>query len=36
MIYLFVKTYWKQLLIVAVLAAAVTGGVVAWNVHGDR
>lgn len=36
MIYLFIKAYWKQLLIVAVLAAAVTGGVVAWNVHGDR
>ncbi|WP_410738926.1 DUF2514 family protein [Citrobacter freundii] len=32
----FVKAYWKQLLIVSMLAALVAGGVVAWNVHGDR
>ncbi|HED5666410.1 TPA: DUF2514 domain-containing protein [Enterobacter kobei] len=36
MIWAFVKAYWKQLLIVAMLAALVIGGVVAWNVHGDR
>ena len=36
MITAFVKAYWKQLLIVSMLAALVTGGVVAWNVHGDR
>lgn len=36
MIPLFVKAYWKQLLIVAILAALVIGGRVAWNEHGDR
>ena len=36
MIWVFVKAYWKQLLIVAMLAALVVGGLVAWNVHGDR
>lgn len=36
MIWAFVKAYWKQLLIVAMLAALVIGGVVAWNVHGSR
>ncbi|WP_448196203.1 DUF2514 domain-containing protein [Raoultella planticola] len=36
MITAFVKAYWKQLLIVVMLAALVGGGVVAWNVHGDR
>lgn len=32
----FLKSYWRQLLIVAMLAAMIAGGVVAWNVHGDR
>ncbi|HCP5947831.1 TPA: DUF2514 family protein, partial [Escherichia coli] len=36
MIWAFVKAYWKQLLIVAVLAVLVISGVVAWNVHGSR
>lgn len=36
MILAFVKAYWKQLLIVLMLAALVTGGVVTWNVHGSR
>lgn len=36
MIWAFVKTYWKQLLIVVMLAALVVGGMVAWNVHGSR
>lgn len=36
MIWIFVKAYWKQCLIVVMLAALVIGGVVAWNVHGDR
>lgn len=36
MIPLFVKAYWKQLLIVAILAALVIGCRVAWNEHGDR
>ncbi|EMA2157262.1 DUF2514 family protein [Enterobacter hormaechei] len=36
MIWAFVKAYWKQLLIVLMLAALIIGGVVAWNVHGDR
>ncbi|WP_270488883.1 DUF2514 domain-containing protein [Enterobacter ludwigii] len=36
MIWALVKAYWKQLLIVAMLAALVTGGVAAWNIHGDR
>lgn len=30
------KAYWKQLLIVVMLAALVVGGMVAWNVHGSR
>lgn len=36
MISVFVKAYWKQLLIVAMLAALVVTVVVAWNVHGSR
>ncbi|HCB2573758.1 TPA: DUF2514 domain-containing protein [Citrobacter freundii] len=36
MILAFVKAYWKQLLIVVMLAALVVVGIVAWNVHGDR
>ncbi|EPF6608298.1 TPA: DUF2514 domain-containing protein [Klebsiella aerogenes] len=36
MIRAFVKAYWKQLLIVVMLAVLVVGGMVAWNVHGDR
>ncbi|MHA0392797.1 DUF2514 family protein [Escherichia coli] len=36
MIWVFVKAYWKKLLIVAMLAALVVGGLVAWNDHGDR
>ncbi|MGM8403916.1 DUF2514 domain-containing protein [Enterobacter hormaechei subsp. steigerwaltii] len=36
MIWSFVKAYWKQLLIVLMLAALVVGGVVSWNVHGSR
>ncbi|EJC1903296.1 DUF2514 domain-containing protein [Escherichia coli] len=36
MIRAFMKAYWKQLLIVAMLAALVIVGVVAWNVHGSR
>ncbi|AXC85135.1 DUF2514 family protein [Salmonella enterica] len=36
MICAFVKAYWKQLHILVMLAALVIGGVVAWNVHGDR
>jgi len=36
MILAFVKAYWKQLLIVLMLAALVIGGVVTWNVHGSR
>lgn len=36
MIWAFVKAYWKQLLIVAMLAALIICVVVAWNVHGDR
>ncbi|HFL5986569.1 TPA: DUF2514 domain-containing protein [Klebsiella aerogenes] len=36
MIWSLVKAYWKQLLIVVMLAALVFGGMVAWNVHGDR
>lgn len=36
MILAFVKVYWKQLLIVIMLAALVVSGVVAWNVYGDR
>ncbi len=30
------KAYWKQLLIVSMLAVLAAGGVVAWNIHGDR
>jgi multidrug efflux pump subunit AcrA (membrane-fusion protein) len=36
MIWALFKAYWKQLLIVLMLAALIIGGVVAWNVHGDR
>ncbi|EJD6649780.1 DUF2514 family protein [Citrobacter freundii] len=36
MIWAFVKAYWKQLIIVVMLAALVICGVVAWNIHGDR
>ncbi|KTJ26599.1 endopeptidase [Enterobacter hormaechei subsp. steigerwaltii] len=36
MIWALVKAYWKQLLIVAMLAALVIVGVVAWSIHGDR
>ena len=36
MIWAFVKAYWKQFLIVAVLAVLVISGVVAWNIHGSR
>lgn len=36
MIWSLVKAYWKQLLIVVMLAALVVSGVVAWNVHGYR
>ncbi|HAF5910597.1 TPA: DUF2514 domain-containing protein [Salmonella enterica] len=36
MIWVFVKAYWKQLLIVVMLAALVITAVIAWNVHGDR
>ncbi|MCU6325720.1 DUF2514 domain-containing protein [Enterobacter quasiroggenkampii] len=36
MIRAFVKAYWKQLLIVLMLAALVIGCRVAWNVHGSR
>ena len=36
MIWVFVKAYWKQLLIVVMLAVLVIGGRVAWNEHGDR
>lgn len=36
MIWSLVKAYWKQLLIVVMLAALVVGGMVAWNVHGSR
>lgn len=36
MILAFAKAYWKQLLIVVMLAALVIGGLVAWNVHGSR
>lgn len=36
MIWAFFKAYWKQLLIVAMLAALVVTAVVAWNVHGGR
>ncbi|TBL60720.1 DUF2514 domain-containing protein [Hafnia alvei] len=36
MIIALVKAYWKQLLIVLMLAALVITCVVAWNVHGSR
>ncbi|EMX0849512.1 DUF2514 domain-containing protein [Pluralibacter gergoviae] len=36
MILALVKAYWKQLFIVLMLAALVSGGVVAWNAHGDK
>ena len=36
MIWAVFKAYWKQLLIVAMLAALVVTAVVAWNVHGSR
>lgn len=36
MILAFVKAYWKQLLIVLMLAALFIVGVVAWNIHGSR
>lgn len=36
MIWAFVKAYWKQLVVVLMLAALLVGGMVAWNVHGDR
>lgn len=36
MIWTLVKAYWKQFLIVLMLAALVIGGMVAWNVHGSR
>ncbi|EHG9340672.1 DUF2514 domain-containing protein [Salmonella enterica] len=36
MIWAFVKAYWKQLVVVLMLAALVVTAVVAWNVHGSR
>ncbi|MGY9523659.1 DUF2514 family protein [Citrobacter freundii] len=36
MIWAFVKAYWKQLVVVLMLAALVITAVIAWNVHGDR
>ncbi|WP_308324463.1 DUF2514 family protein, partial [Klebsiella pneumoniae] len=36
MIWPFVKAYWKQLLIILMLAALVIGCRVAWNVNGSR
>ncbi|HAX3369956.1 TPA: DUF2514 family protein [Escherichia coli] len=36
MILTFVKAYWKQLIIVLMLAVLVISGVVAWNIHGSR
>lgn len=36
MIWAFVKAYWKQLLIVVMLAALVIGFRVVWKEHGDR
>ncbi len=36
MIWAFVKAYWKQLVIMAILAVLVMSGVVAWNAHGSR
>lgn len=36
MILAFVKAYWKQLVVVLMLAALVNTAVIAWNVHGSR
>lgn len=36
MIWAFAKAYWKQLVILAMLAVLVISGVVAWNAHGSR
>ncbi|EAO9690383.1 DUF2514 family protein [Salmonella enterica] len=36
MILAFVKAYWKQLVVVLMLAALVITAVIAWNVHGSR
>ena len=36
MIWALFKAYWKQLLIVVMLAGLVAVGIVAWNVHGSR
>lgn len=36
MIWTFVKAYWKQLVVVLMLAALVVTAVVVWNVHGSR
>ncbi|EGP9350751.1 DUF2514 family protein [Escherichia coli] len=36
MIWAFAKAYWKQLVIMTMLAVLVISGVVAWNVHGIR
>ena len=36
MIWAFVKAYWKQMLIVLMLAALFIVGVVSWNIHGSR
>ncbi len=36
MILAFVKAYWKQLVVVLMLAALVITSVIAWNVHGSR
>ncbi|EGZ6901560.1 DUF2514 domain-containing protein [Escherichia coli O157] len=36
MIWAFAKAYWKQLIIVVMLAVLVISGIVAWNVHGSR
>ena len=36
MIWAFVKAYWKQLLIISLLAALGAAGVVAWNIHGEN
>lgn len=36
MIMVFVKVYWKQLFIVLMFVVLVVGGVVVWNIYGDR
>ncbi|EAS2156593.1 DUF2514 family protein [Salmonella enterica] len=36
MIWTFVKAYWKQLVVVLMLAALVVTAVAAWNIHGSR